>query len=129
MWTKIIAKMCMKVFSLLAASAIIAMSSTQAMAGGYCGSGLITHIKEGFWNEEGFVIHIDDSISVPTLGTMHKTDYVRFPITLNADRYRGIKALAYMAFSSGHYVTAYSSGATCAEEIASTIYSRYYLRC
>ena len=113
----------MKVISLLAVSAVLALSSANAMAAGSCGAGIITHIKEGGWNEEGFVIHIDDSIELPFSGApMYKAKWIKFPNTLDPDRYRGIKALAYMAFTSGKPVRAYTSGSSCAAADDLTIF-------
>lgn len=44
---------------------------------------------------------------------MYRVQWVRFNNTLDPDCFRGIKALAYMAFSSGKPVRAYTSGTHC----------------
>lgn len=103
----------MKIVSLLSVAAVLVLSSANATAAGSCGSGVITHIKEGGWNTNAFLIHIDDSVELPTGGSMYKSHWVKFNNTLDSDRFRGIKALAYMAFSSGKTVRAYTSGASC----------------
>jgi len=79
-----------------------------------CGAGKITHIKEGHNNTDDLLIAIDYSVG-PFLGEwLVEERYIRFKKdSMSSDRFRGIKAIIYMAYSSDSFVFIKSFGAGC----------------
>ena len=96
--------------------------STGANAAGFCGAGKILSIKEGGWGSNHFMITIDYSEQADQVEGLFN-NHIRFLASLNANRFRGIKALAYMAFSGNKTVQVYTSGANCGVADDITIYA------
>lgn len=105
--------------------AIIALSaSSLTFAAGTCGAGKITHIKEGGWNSDDFMIRIDYTAESSVVGGEWNSQlWIRFSSTLDPLRLNGIKALAYMAFTGGKTVRAYTSGTQCQAADDLTLYA------
>ena len=99
---------------LLLAGLLFSILSTNANAG-LCGGGKITHIEEGGWNTNDFLIAIDYADEARPSGSwIHKNAYIRFQKDLiDPDRFRGIKAIAYLAFSTGASVRVWAHNASC----------------
>ena len=104
--------------------ALCLAASTGAHAGGSCGAGKILSIKEGGWGSNHFMIKIDNSAENPhsNVGGFFNS-HIRFLSTLNEDRFKGIKALVYMAFSGNKTVRVWSSGDNCGSADDITIYA------
>lgn len=105
----------MKKFIISTAVLAALFASTGATAAGRCGTGYITAISEGSYNQPHFRIKLNDSITPGALGGYAQNGTIQFKSTMPAEKYRGIKALAYLAFSSGKPVRVFSTGTTCSE--------------
>lgn len=99
-----------KINQLLIAAGLVAMSSP-ALAG-VCASGYITDIAEGGWNSNNLNIKLQYTSANPPNSW---NGYMRFKDTLNAERLKAIRALAYLALANGNEVTVEShNGTDCA---------------
>jgi len=107
------------------AIALLSLSATSiSFAAGSCGGGKITHIKEGGWDSNDFMLKIDYSEEASVVGgEWNSQGWIRFASTLDPIRLNGIKALAYMAFSGGKIVRAYTSGTECQAADDLTLYA------
>ncbi len=94
-----------------------------ASAAGSCGGGYIIAIKEGGFDEDNFFIMIDNSVAANAVGDAYQGGWIRYEATLNGKRLRGIKALAYLAFTGNKRVQAYTSGTSCKNADDLTIYA------
>jgi len=92
--------------------ATLLLGSSNAFAAGWCGGGKILEIKEGGWASNDFLIRIDYSTTPDGVGGKFN-GYIRFLDTLNDNRMKGIKALAYMAFTGNKDVKVWTANATC----------------
>jgi len=91
------------------------LSSTNAAAAGSCGTGYITAISEGAWGLSNFRIKLNPTIASSSVGRFSNNRTIQFKSTLPEEQYRGIKAIAYLAFSSGKPVRVHTSGNACSE--------------
>lgn len=96
------------------------MVSPSAFAG-WCGGGKIVEIKEGGWGSNHFFIKIDYSQLPDTAGGTFN-GYIRYLDTLDANRFKGIKALAYMAFTGNKDVKIWTTS-TCDQAADLTIFA------
>ncbi len=112
----------MKLFLSICLSTLI-LFNTSALAAG-CGSGTITHVKEGGWNSNDLMIKIDYSITPSNHDNTLFNGWIRFRNTLNGERFKAIRSLAYLAFSSGQSVAVFShaTSAQCANATELTIF-------
>lgn len=113
----------MKLFNTLALTSVLTIASFSSHAAGSCGAGKITHIKEGGWNVDHFMIQIDYTAEGSSTMPYGNGGMIRFLSTLDENRLQGIKALAYLAFSSGRTVRVFTSGTSCALADDLTIYA------
>lgn len=88
------------------------LASNLAHAGS-CGSGLVTEVKEGGWNNNHLLVRIDNSLGhgVHPDTTFHA--YVRYKDDLPTKRLDGIRALASLALVSGSIVETFSHFDSC----------------
>lgn len=85
-------------------------ATTNAQADVACGEGKITEIQEGGWNTNDLMIKIENPVAA---GLLYQ-GYVRYSATaLNAERLRGIRAVAYLAMAGEKTVIAYSHTSNC----------------
>ena len=98
----------MKLFNSLALISVLSLVSLSSHAAGSCGAGKITHIKEGGWNTNHFMIQIDYTQESASGMPYGNGGMIRFLSTLDENRLQGIKALAYLAFSSGRTAVSYT---------------------
>jgi len=113
----------MKLFTSLAIASVLSLASASSHAAGSCGAGKITHIKEGGWNTDHFMIQIDYTVEGASSMSYGNGGYIRFLSTLDENRLQGIKALAYLAFSSGRTVRVFTSGTSCGLADDITLYA------
>lgn len=107
---------------ILFAAGVCALASSNAFAAGSCGAGKILSIKEGGWNSNHFMIKIDYSAEAADVSG-HWYGNIRFLNTLHADRFKGIKALAYMAYSGNKTIRVWTSGTNCNQADDITLYA------
>jgi len=113
----------MKLLSSLALIGALSMFSFSSHAAGSCGAGKITQITEGGWNTSHFMIQLDYSQEGKSSMSYGNDGMIRFLVNMHEDRFQGIKALAYLAFSSGRIVHVSTSNASCAAANALTIFA------
>lgn len=100
------------------------LSTSSAVAGG-CGNGKIIQIKEGGWNTNDLMIMIDYSQGDGAAGhknTNFETNWIRYRSSLDVERLRAIRSLAYLAYSSGLNIQTYSQTSQCNAATEITLY-------
>lgn len=94
--------------------------SGQVHAEGSCGKGKVLEVKEGGWNGNGLMIKIDYSVGATTAS--NHFGYIYYRATLNSDRLKGIRAVAYLAMATDKVVDSFThdsaaNGCTNADEL------------
>jgi hypothetical protein len=79
----------------------------------YCGSGKIVKILEGGWNTNDFMIKIDYSSGSSQYPGTEYFGFIVYKSNLDAQRLKGIRALALAAYLSGKQVVPYTHTGRC----------------
>lgn len=107
------------VIRMTVAAAILATSGL-ANAGS-CGYGYIKRINVGGWNSQNLHIILEHTRNTQTPTTSHN-GWLRFTSDTPVDKFKSIKAMAYLALANGNEVYVQSATNNCAQATEIDLY-------